>query len=96
MINIIDSSVSVSSLNIANKDAIKFVALAGKSTYKNNFDVSSYGTRCALSEDEKSIYVKTDTNTLTQYSMEDRKKKWTSLPSIRSTVSGWMVIYAVL
>ena len=75
VINIIDSSVSVSSLNIADKDAIKFVALAGKSTYKNNFDVSSYGTRCALSEDEKSIYVKTDTNTLTQYSMEDGKKK---------------------
>lgn len=75
MINIIDSSVSVSSLNIADKDAIKFVALAGKSIYKNNFDVSSYGTRCALSEDEKSIYVKTDTNTLTQYSMEDGKKK---------------------
>ena len=75
VINIIDSSVSVSSLNIADKDAIKFVALAGKSIYKNNFDVSSYGTRCALSEDEKSIYVKTDTNTLTQYSMEDGKKK---------------------
>ena len=75
MINIIDSSVSVSSLNIADKDAIKFVALAGKSIYKNNFDVSSYGTRCTLSEDEKSIYVKTDTNTLTQYSMENGKKK---------------------
>ena len=75
VINIIDSSVSVSSLNIADKDAIKFVALAGKSIYKNNFDVSSYGTRCTLSEDEKSIYVKTDTNTLTQYSMEDGKKK---------------------
>ena len=75
VINIIDSSVSVSSLNIADKDAIKFVALAGKSIYKNNFDVSSYGTRCTLSEDEKSIYVKTDTNTLTQYSMENGKKK---------------------
>ena len=28
-----------------------------------------------MSEDEKSIYVKTDTNTLTQYSMENGKKK---------------------
>ena len=75
VINITDGSVSVSSLNIENEAAIQFVALAGKTTYEDNFDVSSYGSRCDLSEDEKSIYVKTDTNTLTQYSMENGKKK---------------------
>ena len=61
-INLIDSSVSVSPINIANKKALKMAFYTADSDYGDdeNFDLSSIGPRCVLNGSGTSLIVKTD------------------------------------
>lgn len=74
-INLISNKLSVSVINIANKDAIKMAFQTASSKYENNKDISSIGTRCALNADETSLIVKTDSNVLTEYDMKTQTEK---------------------
>ena len=73
-IQLSDGSLVVSLLNITNIDAVKMQLSTATSEYENNLDISSAGTRCVLSQDESSLIVKTDSNTLTEYSFETNRK----------------------
>lgn len=74
-IDLITNKLSVSVINIANKDAIKMAFQTASSKYENYKDVSSIGTRCALNSDETSLIVKTDSNVLTEYDIKKQTEK---------------------
>lgn len=77
--NPFDGSVSGSKLNIANKKVLKLSVGAhtckiGRYDDYNEGDVSSEGTRCALTSDGKSLIVKTEPNKLTEYTIGSKKQ----------------------
>ena len=74
-IDMITSNVSVSLINIANKEAVPVAFKTASSEYKNYRDISSIGTRCALNDDASSLVVKTDSNVLTEYDMNTKTEK---------------------
>lgn len=76
-INLIDSSVSVSPINIANKKALKMAFYTADSDYGDdeNFDLSSIGPRCVLNGSGTSLIVKTDKKVLTEYDIAANKEK---------------------
>lgn len=69
------NELSVSVINVANKKAIPMSFQTASSEYENNSDITSIGTRCALSSDASSLVVKTDSNVLTEYDMNTKKEK---------------------
>ncbi len=71
-ISLVDSSVSVTPLNIKNTDNIKLAVATSPSVYEDNRDVSSVGTRGVLFGD--SLIAKTDTNEITEYNIAGKKK----------------------
>lgn len=75
-INLIDSSVSVSPINIANKKALKMAFYTADSYYGDGYiDLTSIGPRCALNSTAKSLIVKTDETVLTEYDIAKQKEK---------------------
>lgn len=66
--------VSVSPINIKDTSVIEFVADTTESDTDDYIDRSSYGTRCAVSDDEKIAYVKTGDKVITAYNIKDNKK----------------------
>ncbi len=76
-ISLIDSSVSFAELNVNNTDVVKFAVSAGNTvTDGSGDDISSMGTRCDLTDDDKDIIVKTDQKELTRYDIATNKKKY--------------------
>ena len=73
-IDLTTSGVSVSILNIENKETVLMGANTAASEYENYEDTTSVGARCAVSPDNSSIYIKTDANCLTEYGMDKEKK----------------------
>jgi len=70
-----DGSMQVSLLNISNTAAIKAQMVTAASRYNDSgYDVSSKGPRCAVSEDGKTLVVKTAARELTMYNLETNKK----------------------
>lgn len=75
-INLIDSSVSVSPINIANKKALKMAFYTADSYYGDgDIDLTSIGPRCALGSTATSLIVKTDEKVLTEYDIAKNKEK---------------------
>ena len=74
-IDMITSNVSVSLINIANKEAVPMAFKTASSEYQNYRDITSIGTRCALNDDASSLVVKTDSNVLTEYDMNAKEEK---------------------
>lgn len=76
-ISLIDSSVSVSPINIANKNALKMAFYTADSDYGDdeNFDLSSIGPRCVLNSAGTSLIAKTDKKVLTEYDIATNKEK---------------------
>lgn len=75
-INLIDSSVSVSPINIANKKALKMAFYTADSYYGDGYiDLTSIGPRCALDSTASSLIVKTDEKVLTEYDIAKNKEK---------------------
>ncbi len=75
-INLIDSSVSVSPVNIANKKALKMAFYTADSYYgEGDIDLTSIGPRCALNSTATSLIVKTDEKVLTEYDIVKNKEK---------------------
>ena len=77
-INIINSGVSVSLINIANKKAIKMAFPTAATEYEGEdrkTDISSVGSRCAMNDAGTSLLVKTDARTLTEYDVNTKKEK---------------------
>ena len=75
-INLIDSSVSVSPINIANKKALKMAFYTADSYYGDGYiDLTSIGPRCALNSTATSLIVKTDETVLTEYDIAKQKEK---------------------
>lgn len=75
-ISLIDSSVSVSPINIANKKALKMAFYTADSYYGDgDIDLTSIGPRCALGSTATSLIVKTDEKVLTEYDIAKNKEK---------------------
>lgn len=74
-IDIINNNVSVSVMNVANKNALKAAFQTADSEYENDVDIISIGTRCALNKDATSLLIKTDSNVLTEYDLKAKKEK---------------------
>ena len=75
-INLIDSSVSVSPINIANKKALKMAFYTADSDYGDGHaDLSSIGPRCVLNGAGTSLIAKTDEKILTEYDIATNKEK---------------------
>lgn len=75
-ISLTDSSVSVSTINIANKKAIKVGFYTSASKYGNgDIDLSSNGPRCVINDAGTSVIVKTADQILSEYDVNTKKEK---------------------
>ena len=65
-------------------------ALAGESEYSDDFDISSYGTRCAISENGNTVYIKESDKKITVYSVNSGKRN-TEITTKYSPYCFWIV-----
>lgn len=73
-INLMNSGVSVSVLNVGNPNVSKLALRTSQSEYENDMDTSSIGPRCALTSDGNRLIVKTDDCSLTEYDIAGKTK----------------------